>query len=195
MEKVAKVLADYVIRKGMVDEEDRNIYEYGFTLTAEIGLFVLFCLFMALYLHMSMEGILFFIIFAPLRSYAGGLHLEKYHSCFALSCLTFSAILLVVRYIQIPIWLSLIALFVLEAIVYTLYPVENVNRKVDKEEEKYFEKKLNLYLLLDMMIAVVCIILKNASALLLITVTFSVVVITMLMGKYKNRKKIRLINE
>lgn len=27
--KVAKVLADYVIRKGMVDEENRNIYEYG----------------------------------------------------------------------------------------------------------------------------------------------------------------------
>ena len=41
MEKVAKVLADYVIRKGMVDEENRNIYEYGFTVTIEVGLFVL----------------------------------------------------------------------------------------------------------------------------------------------------------
>ena len=39
MEKVAKVLADYVIRKGMVDEENRNIYEYGFTVTIEVGLF------------------------------------------------------------------------------------------------------------------------------------------------------------
>ena len=51
MEKVAKVLADYVIRKGMVDEENRNIYEYGFTVTIEVGLFVLFCLLMTLYLH------------------------------------------------------------------------------------------------------------------------------------------------
>lgn len=76
MEKAAKSLTDYVIRKGMIDEADRETYEYGFTITIEVGLFVLFCLFMMLYLHMSAEGILFLIVFAPLRSYAGGLHLE-----------------------------------------------------------------------------------------------------------------------
>ena len=182
MEKVAKVLADYVIRKGMVDEENRNIYEYGFTVTIEVGLFVLFCLLMTLYLHMYMQGILFFIIFAPLRSYAGGLHLEKYHSCFVLSCLTFSGVLLIVRYIQFPIWISFITLFILEIVVYALYPIENINRKVDREEDRYFRKKLKLFLLIDMIIAVACIILNNNGALFLITDTFLVVVITMLMG-------------
>ena len=189
MEKVAKVLADYVIRKGMVDEETRNIYEYGFTVTIEVGLFVLFCLLMTLYLHMYMQGILFFIIFAPLRSYAGGLHLEKYHSCFVLSCLTFSGVLLIVRYIQFPIWISFITLFILEIVVYALYPIENINRKVDREEDRYFRKKLKLFLLIDMIIAVACIILNNNGALFLITDTFLVVVITMLMGKYKNSNR------
>lgn len=96
--------------------------------------------------------------FAPLRSYAGGLHLEKYHSCFVLSCLTFSGVLLIVRYIQFPIWISFITLFILEIVVYALYPIENINRKVDREEDRYFRKKLKLFLLIDMIIAVACII-------------------------------------
>ena len=202
MEKVAKVLADYVIRKGMVDEENRNIYEYGFTVTIEVGLFVLFCLLMTLYLHMYMQGILFFIIFAPLRSYAGGLHLEKYHSCFVLSCLTFSGVLLIVRYIQFPIWISFITLFILEIVVYALYPIENINRKVDREEDSTIRNFLIVqnegkrevrreiaHCNLDMIIAVACIILNNNGALFLITDTFLVVVITMLMGKYKNSNR------
>ena len=78
MEKVSKFLTDYIIRKGMVDEEDRNMYEYGFVITMEVGLFVIFCLIMTLQLHMIINGILFFIVFVPLRLYSGGLHLEKY---------------------------------------------------------------------------------------------------------------------
>lgn len=114
MKRIAEVLTDYVIQKGMVKEEDRELYEYGFTMTIEVGLFVLSCLFISLYLHMLMEGILFFLIFAPLRSYAGGLHLDKFRSCFILSCLTFSGILLIVRYVHIPMLFSFIALFILE---------------------------------------------------------------------------------
>lgn len=188
MDNIAKGLTDYVIRKGMVDEADRGIYEYGFTITIEVGLFALVSLFMTLCLHMFAEGVLFFIIFAPLRSYAGGLHLEKYLSCFVLSCLTFSGILLVVRYVQIPIYFSLIAFFLLEIVVYALYPVENANREVDSEEDIYFRKKLKLFLILDILIAVVCVALKKDGYILMITATFLMVAVTMMLGKYKNRK-------
>lgn len=189
MEKTAKALADYVIRKGVVDEEDRNIYEFGFAVTMEVGLFALFCMFVSLYLHMFMQGVLFFIVFAPLRSYAGGLHLEKYHSCFVLSCLTFSGVLLSVKYFQFPIWISFIILFILVIAVYVLYPVENINRKVNREEDIYFRKKLKLFLLMDEIIAIVCIILNDKISLSLIIDTFLIVVITMLVGKYKNSKR------
>ena len=133
------------------------------------------------------EGILFFIIFAPLRSYAGGLHLEKYHSCLVLSCLTFSGVLLGVRYIQLPVWISFVALLILETIVYVLYPVENINRRVDKEEDGYFRERLKLFLSIDMTIAVIGVILNNTRTLILITVTFFMVAITMLIGKVKNK--------
>ena len=42
MRKVAKLLTDYVIKKSMVDEADREVYEYGFVITLEVGLFLVF---------------------------------------------------------------------------------------------------------------------------------------------------------
>jgi len=188
MKRIAEGLTDYVIQKGMVKEEDRELYEYGFMMTIEAGLFVLSSLFVSIYLHMVKEGILFFLIFAPLRSYAGGLHLDRFHSCFALSCLTFSGILLIVRYIRIPMLLSLIGLVVLEIAVYALYPVENINREVDSEENSFFKMKLKLFLVIDFVIAIICAVLKNECFVFLIAVTFFIIVITMALGKYKNIK-------
>ncbi len=137
---------------------------------------------------MFIEGILFFITFAPLRTYAGGLHLEKYHSCFVLSCLTFCGILLTVMYVHIPIYFLLIAVFLLEISVYILYPVENKNRKVNKKEDLYFKCKLKKFFLLDTFIVIICTIFKKNEYVLTITTTFFIVVITMILGKYKNKR-------
>lgn len=78
MNGIARILTDYVIYKGMVKEEERSIYEYGFVVAMETGLSLIIIFFVAGILHMVVEGILFFIVFIPLRSYAGGLHLEHY---------------------------------------------------------------------------------------------------------------------
>ena len=107
MRKVAKLLTDYVIKKSMVDEADREVYEYGFVITLEGGLFLVASLFIALKLDMVLEGIFFFVIFSPLRSYAGGLHLEKFWICFVLSCLTYITTLLPKGWPCRPKWLIL----------------------------------------------------------------------------------------
>lgn len=194
MEKVSKTLTDYIIGKGMIEDDDREIYEYGFQIATEVGLFILFCLVTTLHLHMYMEAIMFFIIFVPLRSYAGGLHLEKYHSCLILSCLTFCGVLLIVRYIQVSFYFSFIVLLILEYWVFRLYPVENLNRKVDDEENRYFKKKLVAFLFLDLLIAIACIILHSSSGIFVITVTFTIVMVTMAIGKYKDKRDMRLRN-
>ena len=154
MRKVAKLLTDYVIKKSMVDEADREVYEYGFVITLEVGLFLVASLFIALKLDMVLEGIFFFVIFSPLRSYAGGLHLEKFWICFVLSCLTYITTLLVVKNLCLHEFVSLIVLFALEVFVYVLYPVENRNREINEEENKCFKIKLMKYLCLDFFIGI-----------------------------------------
>lgn len=187
MAKLYKGLADYIIRKGMAEESDREMYEYAFEIAAEMGLFAATCIVTALCLQMLWEGILFFVLFIPLRSYAGGLHMETFTSCFCMSCLAFFGVLLTVRYIEIPGGCLIIILCLLEIAVYMLYPVENVNRDVDEEENVYFKKKLKGFLFLDFLIAIICLLLKKDRYLLVATATFLLIVITMIAGKWKNR--------
>lgn len=173
----------------MVKEEERSIYEYGFVVAMETGLSLIIIFFVAGILHMVVEGILFFIVFIPLRSYAGGLHLEHYWSCLALSCLTFSVILLLTKFAIMPTYIVFFIIVFLELLVYCLYPVENINRKVDAVENEFFQKRLKKFLLIDMLIVGICIAFKNNSYLILIMTTFFMVAITMLIGKYKNHRR------
>lgn len=189
MNETAKVLTDYVIHKGMIGEENRSMYEYGFILVLETGFSMLISFCIAGVLHMTVEAILFFMVFIPLRSYAGGLHLDRYWACFILSCLTFSAILLVSKFLVLPVSIALAFFLILEISIYYMYPVENANRPVDKEEDRYFKNRLKKFLLLDGIIVFACIILKKNEYLILITATFLMVAVTMFLGKCKNSRR------
>ena len=72
MKRVFAFLTDYLIKKGLVQEEDRPIYEYGFQILIEIFLWVLCCTIIAALTCSLIELCIFFIIFFPIRSYAGG---------------------------------------------------------------------------------------------------------------------------
>lgn len=189
MGKVAKFLADYVIQKGTVKEDERELYEYGFQIAIEAVLCIVTCFVISLILHTIPEGILFFVIFVPLRSYAGGLHLDNYWSCFSLSCLTFFAIMMVGKYLTISIHIAFVILLLLELAVYKMYPVENINRVVDIDEDKHFKKKLQQFLLVDSIIAIICIVSGWHTYMQTIVFTFMMVTITMAIGKIKSRKQ------
>lgn len=189
MNKAARFLAGYIIEKGMVKEEDREVYEYGFTILMEMVSFVVFSVAVSLYLHMILEGILFFVIFIPLRSYAGGLHLKRFYACFVLSCLTLGVILLITQNVNIPITVIVIAFLILEICVYALYPVESTNREVDSVENRYFKKKLETFLAIHLVLVMVCAELKYDRCLVLIDATYVMIVITMVIGKCSSKKQ------
>ncbi len=187
VEKVAKLLTKYVIKKGMIKEDENEIYEYGFVIALEMGISLLLCLCIAVSLNMCIEGILFFTVFIPLRSYAGGLHMEKFLHCLLLSCITFSGILLSGK-LRMPIGMSLLLTLIMEYAVYRMYPVENHNRQIDREENIFFKKRLKQALLFNTCIALVCSIARNESYSMVILMTYGMLVITMCLGKRRYRK-------
>ncbi len=186
MSRVAKMLADYVLCKGVIIKDEYDLYEYGFQIALETGLSLIISGIIASMLHMIPEGILFFIVFIPLRSYAGGLHLKQYLHCLILSCLTFSAVMLIVKYVKLPVFILFVAFLIMEIAIYHMYPVENINRAVDEKEDCFFRRRLIKFLIFDMGIFVFCMFFNNRSYTLDITVTFFMVTITMFLGKHKN---------
>jgi accessory gene regulator B len=189
MQKLAIRLTNYVVYKGVVKEEERKVYEYGFQTGLEVSVSFLISIVIAALGHMLLEGLLFLAIFIPLRSYAGGMHLEHYSYCLILSNLTYAGILLIVKLIAVPMLFSILLLSVFIAAVWVMYPVKHMNRPIDRGEEIYFKKQLKRFLLADAALAIIFLILKSDKYLLLMMVTFFLMVITMLVGKCKELRE------
>jgi accessory gene regulator B len=190
MRKLSAALTDYIINKGVIKEVEREIYEYGFLVIFETALSFIISILVAISLNMVFEGILFFVIFIPLRINAGGLHLEHYLTCLTLSCLTYLGILLMVMLIKIPIYLSVSVLVLLIMATWLLYPAENINRPLDKEEMHYFKNRLKLFLVVDILLSIVCLVYKKEKYVFLIMLTFLLIIITMVISKIRSRKNI-----
>lgn len=188
MNALAKVLTDYVVYKGMVKDDERTIYEYGFIIALETMLSLIISFGIASILHMVVEGVLFFLIFIPLRSYAGGLHLDCYLTCLSLSCLIFSVVLLIVKLVNLHLYFSFLLFIVLVFSVWWLHPVDHINRVVDEDEELYFRRRLKFFLVIDVLISTLCVVTKRKQYLSLIVVTLLMIVITMILGKLKNSR-------
>lgn len=182
MRNLAIHLANFVICYGKGNREDREIYEYGFQTGMETMLSFSICAILAQSIGMFKEGFLFFAIFIPLRAYAGGFHFDKYILCLLSSCITFCVVLFMGKLINVsPVIFLLIP--VLLVCIRLFYPVEHINRLVDDEEEKYFKKKLTLYLSVDFILFFILFVLKKERLLSIALFTLLLIVVTMGIGK------------
>jgi accessory gene regulator B len=186
MKKLAISLTGYIIDKGVVKEEERGIYEYGFQIALEVILSMVISILVANLLHMLLEGILFFIVFIPLRSYAGGFHLRQYIPCLILSCLTYTGVLLIVKFAEISMYLSALILFALIIAVWLLDSVKDRTRQVNKEAI-YFKRRLRKILSIDTLLSLIYLFFREDRYLLLMMLTFLLMVITMSLDKIQYR--------
>ena len=185
MYTIAEKLTDYVIQNGNIKDEERSIYVYGFQVALEQTVCYVICFLGAIFLKAIPEGIIFFIVFVPLRSYAGGLHLNRYWSCLLLSCITFFSIITLSKYLWFPAYLEMICLIFLEIVILKLYPVEKININVDIYENAQFKKRLKIFLMINIIIGIVFAITKQYIYLNTIFYTIWLITITMVIGKYK----------
>lgn len=70
-------------------DEELEIIMYGIHAIIEMGITFITCFFIVCITHSYLEGIIFFSIFIPLRSFAGGFHFDKTWICTVTSALYF----------------------------------------------------------------------------------------------------------
>ena len=93
MEKLSIRIADLLLKKQYIEESMYNIYQYGMQMALEIGLSFITSIVICCIWGKIAEGIIFFAIFIPLRSYLGGFHMKSYRACYICSCVTLVAVL------------------------------------------------------------------------------------------------------
>ena len=176
MEKLAIKIADLLLKKKYIEESMYNIYQYGMQIALEIGLSFLTSVVICCVWGKIMEGIIFFAVFIPLRSYLGGYHMKSYVACYVFSCVTLIIVLGLssVEPKCIVSWLILtISLIVIL--------MEARQEKKKDAEGKYFYPKICLSILTILAIAIILTLMNSSSMLFLLACTNVLVAVSKLL--------------
>lgn len=141
MKHISEKLTKYVVKAGAVSEEYYAIYQYGFQIGLEMLCCFIACLAIGIYLHMIPEFIVYTGIFILLRTYAGGIHLNSFSSCFVCSVTVQTCAFLTNRVYRLPLMGAWAVIAVSNLFIWKYAPVENVNRELDSKEKKLCKKR------------------------------------------------------
>lgn len=146
-------LSRLMVKEGIIEEEDRDIYMFGI----RNGFIILLNLFTAFLIGLFTTKLLlvavFTIAFMTLRSYTGGYHSESHVFCYISSSLVlFIPIYTVPLFYEatIPILAAILTVSVI--IILILSPMDSRKRKLDQEERIHFRKRARVILLVQMMV-------------------------------------------
>lgn len=191
MEKLSNILTDYLIQRNVISAEKSRIYVYGFQIGLEVSLNTIISIIIAVLFHMEMETLIFFTVFALLRSYAGGLHLNTYIGCLICSCMSLLGLLLAVKYLNLDNSLAIEIVCISLLLIKFISPVQDINRPISSSEMQKFGKMLNYSIIKIVIIAVIFYLLKFDRLLLMITATVVFTVGILVLGKVNYKKCIR----
>lgn len=140
MTKIAAKISSFLCARGVVEEEEKELYTYGYEIILEnIGKTILLLIAGGI-IHKFVATCIFVVGFVSLRSRCGGYHAKKAWQCDILTVLLWGIVICatpVVRMIvsEQRVFLLLIVL-VSELIIIHYAPVEHKNNRLTKEKRE-----------------------------------------------------------
>lgn len=134
--RISVGLTARMISAGVLKEEDRDVYQYSIEVVAAlianiVSAFVLFVVF-----GRFSEGLIFFAVFFPLRTYSGGYHASSHLKCYLLSMAIMLIVILCLNNISPSAYYMVSAVLGLFSVIviFMFSPVEDKNRPLDEKE-------------------------------------------------------------
>ena len=188
MEKLSMKITDLLVKKNCIEQSMYSIYQYGTQMTLEIACSFLTSILICGMCGMLVEGLIFFAVFIPLRSYLGGFHMKSYWACFLCSAAALIGILSLVRFLapgEIVSW----ALLLVSS--FGVFLEARADSRLD-EEGKYFYPRICMLILAILMAGTVFWVFRDFSKLFLLACTVALVAVSKLavwITKEKKRHK------
>lgn len=140
-EKLAGKITGIFISRGIIAEEDADLYKYGIESGITITGNLLASLIFGLVTGRLGNVLVFLFFYGMLRSYSGGMHCKSRAGCFAMSIL----ILFIPAYlgdwiVGIPRKIIIISGIAAVVLILVLSPVESINKPLDEGEMDFYGK-------------------------------------------------------
>jgi len=149
--KQMEKLTNALIKNGASKAENKEIIVYGLCSAIEIGFNIITTLVLGFLFGLVLEGIIFLISYAFLRTYVGGYHCEKAINCYFMSSGIIALVLAAVEFTpgEYTKLISIGILAISVPFILKVAPVESTHKPLDSAERKYYRKKTIIHLMIE----------------------------------------------
>ena len=139
--QLAEGIATYFLKENIIEQDDMDTYIYGAEVLISGALGIVNILLVSILLDTFYQGILFLVIFIPIRMYTGGYHASSYFTCNIGFILVYILSILVGDLIGKWNLTSLLWILVLAGllIIFRYAPLENINKKIPISKVKRYK--------------------------------------------------------
>ena len=186
---IADRISEEMLHEGLILEEDRELYQYGFFLLISRGIFFVIAGIAGALVGNLWDSVFFYILFSLLRGYAGGLHADREAVClFSTTASLFLAakIIFCLRRGNYVI-LSCGVLVVCSALVLLIAPLDSDNKPLGESEMRHYRKVTRLLTLLMNLSSFVWLMAGYPQFLFISCVVTGVEAVLLILGKAKRR--------
>lgn len=143
-------LSRRMVNRGVIKEEDREIYQFGIRNGFIILLNIVTAFLIGLFTEKLMVVCVFTLSFMTLRSFTGGYHCNNRLSCYIGSSLVlFIPVYTGSLFVRLPDTAVVFMLVAAAGIIWAFSPMHSKNRKLDQAEKKHFGKRAKITAILQ----------------------------------------------
>lgn len=141
--EMAGRIADYLIRRRVIDEEVRDVYIYGSELLISEILSTMFILVIGVCAGCIYETILYLCVYTSIRVYAGGYHAATHRNCIIMFNLFYMEIIYIIKMLESANMETILLYGSLASgvFIFILVPVEDLRKPLEIEERVVYRKK------------------------------------------------------
>ena len=186
---IADRISEEMLHEGLILEEDRELYQYGFFLLISRGIFFVIAGIAGALVGNLWDSIFFYILFSFLRGYAGGLHADREAVCLfstTASLLLAAKIIFCLRRGNYVI-LSCCVLVVCSALVLLIAPLDSDSKPLGESEMRHYRKITRHLILLMNLSSFVWLMAGYPQFLFISCVVTGVEAVLLILGKAKRR--------
>ena len=157
IELLAKSIAAYLYREKVIDDQDRDLCQYGIEVILSNATGIIIIILMSIWGDCLWQGIVFLMLYSTLRIYTGGYHASTYLKCniyFAIVFLMTICSFNIFKYINLKNVISFLVLLGF-LVVGALAPVENKNKSLSHRDKNIYRKtSIGIYAALMMVLLI-----------------------------------------
>ena len=139
--KLSERIAVGLKQSSIIEEDDVELYAYGFYILISKLLFLIIALILGVILNIVFESIVFYVSFSIIRAYAGGVHANKEWKCFLYTSISIVMCALGIKVLinQKPTVFFAVILMISSLIIIIISPLDTKEKPLSaKEKEKYY---------------------------------------------------------